>query len=69
MSTHHHRYHGTSNNQNLQEALDEAVAAAQQAASQHGADLITKWRLESVTGEAGGFIGMRKITVEIEAHW
>lgn len=68
MST-HHRYHGTSNNQNLQEALDAAIAEAERAANENAADIIVHWRLEGVTGEAGGFTGQRKITVEIEAHW
>jgi hypothetical protein len=57
-------FKGTSNDQNFQEALDLAIAAAQEA--ENGADIITNWRLVTVSGEAGGFPGFRKLTVEIE---
>jgi hypothetical protein len=60
----HRKFHGTADHNNFQEALNRAVAAAQ--ASEHGSDIITKWRLDAVTGEAGGIAGLQKITVEIE---
>jgi len=59
-----HTFQGTSNDQNFQEALDMAIAAAQ--AAEHGADIITNWRLVTVSGEAGGIVPFRKLTVEIE---
>lgn len=63
MST-HQSFQGTSDTGNLQEALDKAIAAAQQAES--GADMITRWRLNQVTGEAGGKRGGKSVTVEID---
>jgi hypothetical protein len=62
----HGKYTGTSHNQNFQEALDEAIVAAQRADAETGADIITEWRLVTVTGRAGGFVGFREVTVEIE---
>lgn len=58
------RFEGTATHNNFQEALDKAVAAAQ--AAEPGADMITKWRLGRVHGEAGGIVGLSNITVEIE---
>ena len=63
MST-HGTFQGTSETGNLQEALDKAIAAAQQA--QPGADMINMWRLNEVTGRAGGLHPTRSVTVEIE---
>ena len=60
----HKKFTGTSNHGNFQEALDHAIAPAQ--AAEPGADMITKWRLETVKGEAGGIAGIRHLTVEIE---
>lgn len=57
---------GTSKNGNFQEALDAAIAAAQ--AAEPGADMITNWRLGTVSGEAGGIAGKREITVEVETR-
>lgn len=63
MST-HGTFQGTSETGNLQEALDNAIAAAQQA--QPGADMINMWRLNQVTGQAGGITGGKSVTVEID---
>jgi hypothetical protein len=59
-------FQGTSTNQDFQEALDAAIAAAQ--AAEPGADMITSWRLGTVSGEAGGIAGKRDLTVEIETR-
>jgi hypothetical protein len=50
----------------FQEALDLAIAAAQAADAETGADIITEWQLGTVSGRAGGFPGFRELTVEIE---
>jgi hypothetical protein len=62
--SHPRTFSGTSANGNFQEALDAAIRAAQEA--EPGADMITHWRLGTVTGEAGGIVGLRKVTVEVE---
>lgn len=63
MST-HGSFQGTSDTGSLQEALDKAIAAAQQA--EPGVDMMTRWRLNQVTGQAGGIAGLRSVTVEID---
>jgi len=62
----HRKYTGTSHDQNFQEALDLAIAAAQAADAETGADIITEWQLGTVSGRAGGFPGFRELTVAIE---
>ena len=64
MSAHGKHFEGTATQNNFQEALDKAIAAAQ--AAEPGNDMITKWRLGRVHGEAGGIAGLTNITVEIE---
>lgn len=54
---------GTSDKGDLQEALNIAVATALSSAS--GADRLIKWKLECVSGEEGGFVGISEMTVEI----
>jgi len=59
-------FKGTSNTGNLQKALDLAIQAAQKAAP--GADQVTTWTLDTVTGRQGGLLGLKEVTVAIKAR-
>jgi hypothetical protein len=58
-------FSGTSTDGVMQEALDAAVGAAQNAA---GTDRIINWSLLRATGRRGGFAGFNDLTVAIEAQ-
>jgi hypothetical protein len=60
-------FRGTSNQGNLQEALDLAIQAAQKAAP--GADRRVEWTLKEVSGREGGFAPVNEVTVTIEASF
>jgi hypothetical protein len=55
---------GVSNNGNIQEALDNAIAISKETLH---TDMI-KWSLESISGEDGGFIQIHKLIVTIKAQ-
>ena len=57
---------GTSNNGNVQKALDLAIQAAQKAAP--GADRLIVWTLKKVSGRQGGIVGVKEVTVAIQAR-
>lgn len=57
------KFEGTSKNGDIQEALAEAIAAAKAGLR---TDLV-RWRLEELSGEDGGFVLVRDITVRIHA--
>lgn len=57
-------FEGKSKKNDIQEALEEAIAAAK-------AGLITdfvRWRLEQLSGEDGGIVGVRDLIVRIHAR-
>jgi hypothetical protein len=56
------QHQGTSNSGNFQEALDQAINAAQPTG---GADIVF-WKLGEVTGSKGGIVSASSITVTIE---
>ena len=57
-------FEGKSTNGNIEEALEAAIAAAK--GGLH-TDLVV-WQLEQVSGENGGFVGVRDVTVSIHAQ-
>jgi len=57
-------FKGTSDNGNIQEALEDAI---QNALSNLPTTLI-QWTLKEISGENGGFVNVRKVFVTIEAH-
>jgi len=57
------KFEGTSKNGDVQEALAEAIAAAKDGLR---TDFV-RWRLEELTGEDGGFVLVRDVTVRIHA--
>jgi len=57
------QFSGTSTNGDFEEALQQAIAAAE---SGLGAELIN-WKLLNVYGVHGGFAGQNDLTAEIEA--
>jgi hypothetical protein len=59
------KFTGTSDDGDFQEALRNAIKAAQDASG--GADIIIKWRLNNVTGESGGITGENILNVTIQA--
>jgi hypothetical protein len=59
------KFTGTSEVGDFQEALRNAIGAAQVASG--GADIIIKWRLDNVTGESGGLRPINKLYVTIQA--
>jgi hypothetical protein len=56
---------GTSKKGNLQEALDQAVKTATDAAP--GADRQVRWTLKGICGLQGGLVPTNDVTVTIEA--
>lgn len=58
-------FEGSSNNGNLQEALEDAIGQAQQSTTI--ADWLTEWTLKSVAGRRGGIAGLNQVAVTIEA--
>lgn len=63
------RFSGVSSNGELQEALEKAAQEALDFASRQAADVRIKYMLESVSGELGGFAGLRpQVTVVIDAE-
>lgn len=58
-------YKGVSKKGNIQEALDNAVKNALDAAP--GADRQVKWTIKEVSGVKGGILPLNTLTVEIEA--
>jgi hypothetical protein len=61
------QFKGTSAKGNLQEALDAAIQEAVKALGGSGADMLVRWRVESIQGERGGIQGLRAVQVAIEA--
>ncbi len=61
------RYSGTSNEGDLQGALDAAIAAGAGALSKGGADHLLEYEIESIRGRHGGFAGFDQVTVTIRA--
>ena len=59
-------YEVVSLTENISEALCRAIAKA--AADAPGADLITNWELQTISGERGGIVGNRIVKVTIEAE-
>ena len=57
-------FEGRSNNNDIQEALAEATAAAKDGLRSE----LVRWRLEEVSGEDGGFVEVRDLTVKIHAQ-
>lgn len=57
-------YQGVSDRGSIQEALDNAVAAALR--SLPGADRRVRYRLREITGEQGGIAGVNRVKVSIE---
>jgi hypothetical protein len=58
------KFTGTSERNDFQEALRNAINAAQEATG--GADIIIKWKLDCVTGENGGITGLDILNVTIQ---
>ncbi len=60
-------YSGTSIDGNLQAALDEALAKAQQGVADETGiqDAVFTWELSAIHGVRGGFVGLQDLTVEI----
>ena len=56
-------FEGTSDKENLSEALAAAIAAARDGM----AGSLFLWEIESIKGERGGVVGATKITVAIKA--
>jgi hypothetical protein len=56
---------GTSNDGNLQQALDAALTRAQQVLSKDVADHQFRWQLDAVSGVRGGITGSRTVEVKI----
>lgn len=63
-------FSGHSSDGNLQVALDQALARAQQAIGESSmiSDAIFSWDLTAIHGVRGGFIGLRDIDVEISVR-
>jgi hypothetical protein len=59
-------FKGTSNKGNVQQALNLAIQAAQQAAT--GADRLIAWTLKEVSGRRGGIAGFNEVIVAIKAR-
>ena len=57
-------FEGKSSNGDIQEALAAAIAAAKSGLT---TDLVV-WQLDEVSGEDGGFVGVRDVTVKIHAQ-
>jgi hypothetical protein len=60
-------FSGVSGKRDLQEALNAAIEDASRQLSQGGADIQVKWRLDSIQGTEGGFVGLKELTVTISA--
>src|SRR3954467_190309 len=58
-------FSGVSKKGNIQEALDDAIKKALEAAP--GADRQVKWKVKEVSGVHGGIVPLNTLTVEIEA--
>src|SRR6476469_4923290 len=60
------QFKGTSKKGDMNEALHEAVAAAER--SVRHPDAMVDWTLKSVVGRSGGIAGFNEVTVTIEAR-
>ena len=58
-------FSGVSKKGNFQEALDNAIKAAQDSAT--GADRQVQWTLKKTSGRRGGITGSKELTVVISA--
>jgi hypothetical protein len=58
-------FKGTSKTGNMQEALHNAISAAER--SVRHPDAMVTWTLKSVTGRSGGIAGFNEVAVTIEA--
>jgi flavin-binding protein dodecin len=58
------KFTGTSKNGDIQEALANAIGAAKDGLK---TDLV-RWTLDEISGEDGGFVLVRDITVKINAR-
>lgn len=61
------QFQGTSEGEDLQSALQSAIAQAIEAFIKDTADQRIAWKLIEISGSRGGFIGERTVTVTIEA--
>lgn len=57
-------FEGKSTNNDFQEALEAAIAAAKEGLTTE----LVVWQLEKVSGENGGFVPVRDLTVSIHAQ-
>jgi hypothetical protein len=59
-------FKGTSRTGDVEEALANAIAAAQR--SVRHPDAMVEWTLKSISGRSGGIAGFREVTISIEAR-
>jgi Flp pilus assembly protein TadB len=59
------QFKGVSKSGNIEEALQEAIAAAER--SVRHPDAMVNWTLKSISGRSGGIAGFKEVTVTIEA--
>ncbi len=58
-------FRGLSKKGDMEEALHNAISAAQ--GSVRHPDAMVDWTLKRISGRSGGFVGFREVTVTIEA--